>query len=143
VWAYDSWGRPSHIIRAVTRQTEPEWDAGSRLIAEGLAEYDAGVCPDCGLHHSILDNPDEWPPIKLEDTVCQVGAAIARHTRALAARDRDWETQHPEPARDQPLKVHLDAARRKHPGDGRRTRLRFMGADEIQKATQKPPTKEG
>lgn len=128
----------------MTRQTEPEWDAGSRLIAEGLAEYDAGVCPDCGLHHSILDNPDEWPPIKLEDTVCQVGAAIARHTRALAERDRDWERRNPDPKPDQPLDAHLAAARRRRPADGRRTRMRFMGVDEIPPATeqQKPP-KEG
>lgn len=128
----------------MTRQTEPEWDAGSRLIAEGLADYDAGVCPDCGLHHSILDNPDEWPPIKIEDKVCQVGAAIARHARELAARDHNWERQNPAPDRDQPLKVHLAAARRKQPADGRHTRLRFMGADEIAQATeQQKPTKEG
>lgn len=133
------WGRPTHVVRAVTTQVEPEWDAEGRAAAEALARYDDEVCPDCGLHHSILDEPDKFPPLKFEDSVCQVGAALQRHLRALAARDHEWERVNPAPDPGAGLKVHLQAARRPHPADGRHTRLRFVSADEI--AAQAAPSK--
>ncbi|GAA1138328.1 hypothetical protein [Nocardioides aquiterrae] len=121
-------------MRAITRQLEPEWGAADRALAEGLYVYDADVCPGCGQHSSVLDDPEN-NVLTFEDRVCAVCAGSERHARKLAAVDRDWERRHTEPDQHAGIKAHLESARVPRPSDGRHVYLRRMHPEEIQAAT--------
>lgn len=108
------WGRPGRLVRAVTRQLEPEWDDASREIAEGLALMESGICPGCGLHESILDDPDH-NAFTFESRVCKVCESQERHARVLHEKDRDWEKANPDAK-----------ATARRPSDGTHVYLRRM-----------------
>jgi hypothetical protein len=76
----------------VTR--EPEWNDTARAFALALAEHDRGVCPGCGIHKSILDDPAYQFEVK--DEVCRVCRQRDVHDRishernaAVVARFKD------------------------------------------------------
>lgn len=113
------WGRPRRIIRATTRQVEPEWDDLGRERAEGLALHDQQLCPGCGLHPVILEDP-ERNVFTFEDKLCKVCAGQTQYGRMLAKGDADWD------------EAHKDALpQQKRPGDGRHVLMRRLSPEEI------------
>lgn len=74
------------MVRSVTRMVEPEWDDNTRAQAEDLAALERESCPGCGLHSSILDDP-EHNRFTFEDRVCEVCKAQHVYGRMLAAQD--------------------------------------------------------
>jgi len=137
------WGKPSHIIKATTRQVEPEWDADSRALAESVAEYDRGCCPGCGVHRSLRDNPDEHL-YKINENDCQICAGVERHARRVSARDHDWEQRNPAPDSKAPLTQQIAHAGKKRPRDGRHVYLQHMTPEQAELAkTQDQRPKEG
>ena len=104
-------------------ETEPEWDDNTRGLVEGLALYDLHV-HRCGLHSSILEDPETYR-FTFEVDDCAVCAAMAAKHRVLADEDAAW------------LKAHPEAKPKdRRPADGRSVRLRPMTPNESDKADQ-------
>lgn len=82
VYEYDG----DRLIRSITRQLEPEWDDLTRSRVEGLARFEDESCPGCGLHASILADP-EHNHFTFEERLCKVCASTATYGRVLASRD--------------------------------------------------------
>lgn len=109
----------------MTRQVEAEWDDLARERAEALALHDQQLCPGCGLHPVILDDPNVL--LTFEDRLCKVCAAQTQKGRMQGQDDREWDEK------------HKDAdPRTPRPGDGRHTHLRPLTPAEVAawKATQ-------
>lgn len=51
-----------------------------------LVEYEAGICPGCGFHHSLADL-DPW--FTIEDRTCKVCRSMAPQLRVFAAEDTE------------------------------------------------------
>lgn len=99
--------------------TEAEWDARTAGQVEALAQHDEDCCPGCGLHRSVLDDPDR-NRFEFDESTCEVCAAQALKQRLLAEVDEDWERQ------------HKDAKpRQRRPSDGRHVRLRQLSPLEL------------
>ena len=118
---YDENGERCPMAQAwtVVVTTEPEWDARTAGLAEGLAQYDQDCCPGCGLHKAILDDPDRHR-FEFDETLCSVCAASAVKQRLLDEADQDWDKKH-ENVR----------AGRQRPYDGRHVRLRQLSPLEV------------
>lgn len=107
------------MVRSVTRQIEPEWDAQSQQVAEGLSRYDDECCQGCGLHKSILDDP-EHNAFTFEERICKVCAGQEVYGRTVAERD--------EKARQAAKDRHPHDPR---PSDGRHIIMRRLSEEEI------------
>lgn len=110
------------LVRSITRQVEAEWDDETRALAEGLERHDREACPGCGLHESILADP-EHNHFTFEDRLCSVCKGQDMYGRIIADRDdqeikRKYGDSEPPP----------NAAR---PGDGRHIYLRPMTPEEV------------
>lgn len=69
----------------VTR--EPEWDDFQRRRIQALKTYQRGICPNCGIHHSLAEADDfYWT---YEERFCSTCASAAQFHRALAAKDEE------------------------------------------------------
>lgn len=122
---YDDDGR---LVRSVTRQTEPEWDDAARNLAEGLARYDAELCPGCGIHPVIHDDPRN--AFTFDARFCNVCASQDVYGRVIAEAD-DKAT--PKDSNGQPKQLPAKAPR---PSDGRFVFMRRMSDDEVEHAKQ-------
>lgn len=108
------------LVRSVTRMVEPEWDDATRFRALGLRQYDDDCCPGCGLHQSILDDPD-GNVFTFEERTCRVCAAQDVFGRVVAdahekAKKQMGENPSPRAAR---------------PDDGHRIYIRRATRDEV------------
>lgn len=104
------------LIRSVTRMAEPEWDDATRHQAEGLALMERDSCPGCGLHSSILADPENHR-FTFDARVCAVCKAQDTYGRVVAERDEKQSLK------DAPANVP-------RPGDGRHIYLRPVTDDE-------------
>lgn len=120
-YEYDDDGR---LTRSVTKMAEPEWDDGTRTLVEGLGKYDRDCCPGCGLHASILADP-ETHRFTFEDDLCAVCKAKAAYGRVVAAKDE---------AAGKHLKGAPPLVPR--PGDGRHIYLRPLTEAEREKTKE-------
>lgn len=134
------WGKPSHVIRSITRQTEPEWDAESRALAEALALHDRGLCAGCGIHKSFREHPEDHV-FGVEEEPCAICALIERNGRRTSAKDTDWARRNPPPEQAAGVGAHLKHAGLKRPGDGRHVFLQHMTPEQAEARAQRP--KEG
>lgn len=123
----------------MTRQIEPEWDDATRRQVEALAQHDREVCPGCGMHESILADP-EHNAFTFEERLCKVCAGQDAYGRVVAEKD-DWALEdlgEKPKSRDEIQKW----AMRPRPGDGRHIYLRGMTPDEKQRRDDgRPPRK--
>jgi hypothetical protein len=127
----------------VTRQTEPEWDAESRALAEAVAEHDRGLCAGCGIHKSLREHPEDHV-FGVEEDLCEICALIERRGRRTSATDADWDRKNPVPDAALGLTAHLKHAGKKRPGDGRHVYLKHMTPEQAEQArAEAQRTKEG
>lgn len=85
-----------------------------------LAEVEAGSCPGCGWHQSIIDSDDHV--FGAVDHVCPVCANRAQWDRVLAKGDE---------AEREAKKKHAPAT--PHAADGRYTRMTILSPEEVQR----------
>lgn len=53
---------------------------------QALVEYEKGICPNCGIHHSLIEDPEfYWT---FDERFCAMCASAAQHNRGVAANDR-------------------------------------------------------
>lgn len=100
---------------------EPEWDDQQRERMLQLAEYEAGVCPDCGTHHEMRDPERHF--YQMETPICSVCAGIERTQRMLTEQDDENGKR----LRDQ-------AVSEPRPSDGRKLNARLLSPFEVAQA---------
>lgn len=93
------------------------------------------MCPGCGLHPVILDDP-EHNAFTFEERLCTVCKGQDVYGRVIAERD---ENAAPKDPKGQPLPW---PAKQPRPSDGRHVHLRRMSDDEVQKRKQQARDKE-
>lgn len=69
-------------------EREPEWTPTRRARVKALERYDADSCSGCGLHKSILENPEENVFV-FEDHYCDMCRAEAVHGRVKEAEHQE------------------------------------------------------
>ncbi|MBT1171267.1 hypothetical protein [Bifidobacterium sp. SO4] len=67
--------------------TEPEWDDTERAWMLALADYEASLCPSCGLPKSECSTPDAEFRIHADAHICWT---TAHQQQAL----RQWREEH-------------------------------------------------
>lgn len=117
MYEYDDDGR---LTRSVTRQLEPAWDDTARGMALGLQRYDDDCCTGCGLHESVLADPDN-NVFTFEDHVCRVCAGVAINGRVVA----DAHQKADKKLGDDP------SPRARRAGDGHSIKIRRATPDEV------------
>ena len=101
----------------VTR--EPEWDDAQRELLQALDLYEAGVCNDCGIHHSLSGDLENV--FTFSERICNTCAGSDRYARMMAeAEEKVRKMREGAPAAS-PL-----------PSDGRKVYLRQMSPQEIE-----------
>lgn len=111
-------------------ETDPEWDDDSRQQTLALRAYERSVC-GCGFPKSWTR--DKSRHFTFEDDKCPVCAAAERYSRV----QHDADEKHRKTLGEHP------PANRDDPGDGRRTFIRLMSADEIEHHQQQKGARRG
>lgn len=99
---------------------EPEWDDAERNQMLGLVVYENGVC-ECGFHESLIDPATLH--VTFEPKVCPVCAGAAAFGREQKKLDDEQDK----------MLGKDPAPTAKRAADGRRTFIREMTADEVDK----------
>lgn len=85
----------------------------------GLKLHDAGICPECGFHHTIA--ADDHSVLAIEEGVCDICKTVDKYARIR----RDADVEHEQSLGNKP------DPKAPRPSDGRKVTVRLLGdADE-------------